>query len=113
MGYIMKDSGAESLIQAVRSVYSGHIIMSPSMMQGTTSDADDQRALSPSEPSELTARELEVLQGIVDGLTNQAIAIQMGISKTTVRSHVSSILAKLNVTNRTQAALLANEHHLL
>ena len=99
-------------MHAIRSIHSGHLIMSPTVMQALSNAARKQT--SKSHPAfELTPRELEVLQGIVDGLTNQGIAVKLGISATTVRSHVSSVLAKLNVTNRTQAALIAQEQHLL
>ncbi len=111
-GYLLKDSGADELMHAIRSIHSGHLIMSPTVMQAL-SDAARKPASKAHPAFELTPRELEVLQGIVDGLTNQGIAVKLGISATTVRSHVSSVLAKLNVTNRTQAALIAQEQHLL
>lgn len=110
-GYLLKESDADELLQAIRSIHSGHLIMSPMVMQAISKTT---RQPTP-EPSsfDLTPREMEVLQGIVDGLTNQGIAVKLGISSTTVRSHVSSILAKLDVTNRTQAALIAQEQNLL
>ena len=111
-GYLLKDSGADELMHAIRSIHSGHLIMSPTVMQAL-SDAARKPASRPHPAFELTPRELEVLQGIVDGLTNQGIAVKLGISATTVRSHVSSVLAKLDVTNRTQAALIAQDRHLL
>lgn len=111
-GYILKDSGIHELIQAVRSVHSGHYVLTPQVMEVISSEAHQQK-VEESPNISLTPRELEVLQGIVDGLTNQAIAVELGISKTTIYAHVSSILSKLNVSNRTQAALFAQEHHLL
>ena len=111
-GYLLKESDADELMQAIRSIHSGHLIMSPMVMQALSKAAN--RPATESHPSfDLTPRELEVLQGIVDGLTNQGIAVKLGISSTTVRSHVSSVLAKLNVSNRTQAALIAQERQLL
>lgn len=111
-GYLLKDSGANELMQAIHSIHSGHLIMAPKVMQAMSDTVHKPAAESP--PSfDLTQRELDVLQGIVDGLTNQGIAVKLGISKTTVRSHVSSILAKLDVSNRTQAALVAQESKLL
>lgn len=111
-GYILKDSGADELLQAIRTVHSGQVILTAEVMHSLTSAEPDPGSQSlPS--SALTPRELQVLEGIVDGLTNQAIAVRLDISHTTVRSHVSSVLSKLEVTNRTQAALVAREHHLL
>jgi DNA-binding NarL/FixJ family response regulator len=81
-------------------------------MQSITNPSPD-RAGQLQEPIELTPRELQVLEGLVDGLTNQAIAVRLDISFGTVRTHVSNVLAKLNVTNRTQAALVAQERNLL
>lgn len=61
---------------------------------------------------ELTGRELEVLGGVAQGLSNQEIARTLGIEKSTVRSHINPILSKLNLDNRTQAALYAHERGL-
>ncbi|MDX1415991.1 MAG: response regulator transcription factor [Candidatus Promineifilaceae bacterium] len=111
-GFLLKDSGADELLQAIRSINSGHVIMSPTVMRAMR--ISDKKQESRTFTSfDLTPRELEVLQGIVDGLTNQAIAARLNISPTTVRSHVSSILSKLDVTNRTQAALFAQENKIL
>ncbi len=101
------------MIQAIRSVHSGHYFLTPQVMEAISSEAPQQKVEESPPKISLTPRELAVLQGIVDGLTNQAIAVKLGISKTTIYAHVSSILSKLNVSNRTQAALFAQEHHLL
>jgi DNA-binding NarL/FixJ family response regulator len=111
-GYLLKESGADELLQAVRSVHSGHMVLSPKVLQSMSGASKDKKSEQDSS-SDLTPRELEVLQGIVDGQTNREIALHLGISATTVRSHVSTILAKLNVTNRTQAAMIARENKLL
>lgn len=107
-GYLLKDSGADELMQAIRSIHSGHLILSPEVMKAMSKAPQEPGAAQP-QVDDLTPRELEVLQGIVDGLTNQGIAVRLGISSTTVRSHVSAILSKLGVSNRTQAALIAQE----
>jgi DNA-binding NarL/FixJ family response regulator len=60
----------------------------------------------------LTPRERDVLGGVARGLSNRAIADELGIAERTARTHVSNILAKLGLTSRTQAALFAVEHHL-
>jgi len=111
-GYLLKESGADELLQAIRSIHSGHMIVSPKVLQAMSRTSkpgsSEQDSLF-----DLTTRELEVLQGIGEGQTNREIALGLGISATTVRSHVSSILTKLDVTNRTQAALIARENKLL
>ena len=105
LGYMLKDSSPDDLLHAIRSVYRGNL----SLPQGLA-----QAVLHPSRPAStldhLTHRELDVLRLLVDGQSNQEIARKLTISDATVRAHVSSILAKLNVANRTQAALLAREH---
>ena len=111
-GYLLKESSADELMQAIRSIHSGHLILSPKVMQALT-DTPRTQTVEQSDLDVLTPREIDVLRGIADGLTNQGIAYQLGISDTTVRSHVSSILSKLNVSNRTQAALIAQERALL
>jgi DNA-binding NarL/FixJ family response regulator len=111
-GYLLKESGADELLQAIRSIHSGHMIMSPKVLQALSATQEAKSTGQDSEV-ELTPRELEVLQGIVDGQTNREIALHLGIRPTTVRSHVSTILTKMNVTNRTQAAMIARESNLL
>jgi NarL family two-component system response regulator LiaR len=111
-GYLLKESGADELLQAIRSIHSGHMIMSPKVLQAL-STSQETKSTGQDSAVELTPRELEVLHGIVDGQTNREIALHLGIRPTTVRSHVSTILTKLNVTNRTQAAMIAREHELL
>ena len=111
-GYLIKDSTTDELLQAIRSIYSGHLVLSPAVMQAlsTTSTRSESIELA---NFTLTPRELEVLARIVDGLNNPAIAEKLSISNGTVRKHVSTILGKLNVSNRTQAALFAKENNLL
>ena len=111
LGYLRKDSSVEELVHAIRSVAMGRMSLPPElaqrMMQMQTSPA-------PAFPgNELTDRELEVLERLSEGLSNKDIAARLHISTATVRSHVSHILSKLNVTNRTQAAIYAREQKLI
>jgi DNA-binding NarL/FixJ family response regulator len=76
-------------------------------VQGTTPQQP------PKDPSQLTVREKEVLQLIVNGLSNKEIAFRLNITLRTVKAHVSSILMKLNVSDRTQAAVLAIQEKFL
>ena len=112
MGFLLKDSSTEDLVQAVRTVYQGQVLLPPDMaaqLIGGASDAKPQIA----EEGALTGREKDILHGLVRGLSNREIASELSISANTVRSHIRSILKKLDVANRTQAAMYALEHDLL
>lgn len=104
LGYLLKAAPPEELLSAIRSVQQGTLSLSREIAQVFTQPAP----IAPSFET-LTERELAVLRLLADGLSNQQIALRLTISDTTVRAHVSKILAKLNVTNRTQAALIARE----
>ncbi|MBN1316609.1 MAG: response regulator transcription factor [Anaerolineales bacterium] len=106
LGYLLKDFTPNELLEAIRDVHRGkpslHATIALKLM----------RELSPAQESpptelELTARELEVLKLVAQGLTNKQIADAMAISERTVNSHTGSILSKLHLANRTQAALYA------
>jgi NarL family two-component system response regulator LiaR len=105
-GYILKDSSPEELVTAIRDVNAGKPSLHPSITRllmediSLGKDADDLGET-------LTEREIEVLVAIAKGLSNQEIADQLTISHATVRFHVTNILQKLNLENRTQAALYA------
>lgn len=104
LGYLLKAAPPEELLSAIRSVHQGTLSLPRAIAHVFTQPA-------PPAPSfeQLTEREQAVLRLLADGLANQQIAQRLTISDTTVRAHVSSILAKLNVANRTQAALIARE----
>ena len=107
-GYLLKDSSPDDLLQAIRSVYRGNLFL-PQALAGEL--VQPQRAVV--DPDQLTEREMDVLRLLVQGQSNKEIASNLNISMTTVRSHVSNILMKLGVSNRTQAALVAQERRLL
>lgn len=109
-GFLLKDCEPEELIQAVRVAYAGDAMLSPAITRHLIAtytalpqitDAQ-QRALRT-----LSQRESEVLKGIAQGLSNAAIASSLNMSEPTVKTHVSHIFVKLDVTNRVQAALIA------
>jgi len=106
LGYLLKDSGPEELVQAIRQVYRGESSLHPSIARrlllemASPGGQEDMSGI-------LTHRELDVLRLVAQGWTNREIAEGLGIGETTVRTHVSSILSKLNVGSRTQAALYA------
>ena len=108
LGYLLKDSSPDDLFDAIRSVHRGNLVIPQEL-------AKELMQLPPSAPaaSQFTARELDVLRLLVQGKSNPEIGQALFISPTTVRSHVTAILTKLNVANRTQAALVAQERHLV
>lgn len=108
MGYVLKDASPDELIDTIRGVYRGNLSIPVEMMQVVLAGSSE-------EPGEgtthdiLTARELDVLRQLALGRSNQEIADVLSVGTTTVRTHVSSILRKLGLENRTQAALYAIE----
>jgi NarL family two-component system response regulator LiaR len=102
LGYLLKDSSPDELVQAIRSVRFGQLALPAPLARRIVGGGTDP-APAPLDP--LTRRELDILAGIARGLSNQQIAEELSISLYTVRSHVRSILGKLNLANRTQAAL--------
>jgi DNA-binding NarL/FixJ family response regulator len=103
-GLVYKDIDPDALVRAVRSVHDGHTVLAPQaaellVRQGRSAGSRGLRSL--------TGREREVLALIADGRSNREIARLLQLSEKTVKTHVSSVLAKLGVADRTQAALLA------
>jgi NarL family two-component system response regulator LiaR len=105
-GYLLKDSAPDELVRAIRQVHRGEPSLHPTiarkLLQEVAHPAEQQPA-----PEALTAREMEVLRLIAQGLSNQEIADRLVVSEPTVRAHVSRILGKLHLASRTQAALYA------
>jgi len=114
LGYLLKDSSPDDLLYAIRSVYRGNLFiprdLAKELMQVPT---DPPPAPTHAGSEAFTTRELAVLRLLAQGQTNREIADALFISPTTVRAHVSNILLKLNVANRTQAAMVAQERQLL
>ena len=106
LGYVLKDSSSDEVIEAIRDVYRGELALKPSLALRVIRELGRPSSLPPAEEP-LTDREVEVLQLVAQGLSNQEIGDRLKISERTVRSHVSSILEKLHLANRTQAALYA------
>jgi DNA-binding NarL/FixJ family response regulator len=115
-GFLLKDAEADDLAAAIRSAAAGEVHLDPAVAsivakrlrvgpaRGSRGDAPEDKL------DRLTARERDVLGGVARGLSNRAIADELGITERTARTHVSNILAKLGLASRTQAALLAAEH---
>lgn len=106
LGYLLKDSSSQALIQAIREVYRGESSLHPTIARKLIREILRPSTAAPAE-NLLTEREVGVLKLIAGGLSNQEIAETLVISERTVSSHVSNILEKLHLANRTQAALYA------
>jgi NarL family two-component system response regulator LiaR len=108
-GYLLKNVSGEDLADAIRSTYAGKPILAKeaveSLIRAETTE------LRPGDV--LTRRELDVLSLLVKGLSNPEIAGQLSVSRSTVKSHVSSILSKLGVSNRAEAIAFAIEHKIV
>jgi NarL family two-component system response regulator LiaR len=108
LGFLLKDSGPAELIQAIRNTYEGRATLHPEIALRVIQQLDQPaEAGQPLTAEPLTARELEVLQWVARGLTNQEIADRLVMSERTVRTHITHILRKLHLANRTQATLYA------
>jgi DNA-binding NarL/FixJ family response regulator len=102
VGYLLKDAEADELCRAIRAAAAGQVHLSAKAAQRLMREVR-----APESPEVLTPRETEVLRLIAKGQSNKEIAHTLAISEKTVKTHVSSILAKLGVSSRTQAALHA------
>jgi DNA-binding NarL/FixJ family response regulator len=109
-GFVLKDDPPEQLIAAVRTVAAGDALLSPAVTKRVIEQfTRSPRPAPPKEVDELTAREREILGLIARGLSNAEIGSALFISDTTVKTHVTHILSKLNLRDRVQAVVLAYE----
>jgi NarL family two-component system response regulator LiaR len=106
LGYLLKDSGPQELLDAIREVYRGESSLSPAIARKLVLEIS-QPSDQPLTTDPLTPREVEVVQLLARGMSNQEIAEELVVSEATVRTHVSNILSKLHLASRTQAALYA------
>jgi DNA-binding NarL/FixJ family response regulator len=103
-GYLLKDADVEEIAVAVRAAHRGELQLDPAVARRLTESLQE-----PRQP-ELTLRERDVLRLLGEGQPNKKIALTLGITERTTRTHVSNILAKLGLSSRTQAALWAARH---
>lgn len=111
-GFLLKDAPPEDLVQAVRVVARGEGLIAPSITKRLIEEIAQrppQHTAPPEALRSLTQRELEVLQLVARGLSNQEIAKELFVSETTVKTHVGRVLMKLGVRDRVQAVVLAYE----
>ncbi len=106
LGYLLKDSEPEELIAAIKNIHRGEPFLHPSIARKVLEELSHPASATPT-PEPLTDRELEVLQLVAQGYSNQAISEKLVISDATVRTHIGNILTKLHLANKVQAALYA------
>ena len=109
IGYLLKDVSAADLARAIRAAYAGRVTLSPEAAQSLVETTN----LPPAPGLDLTEREREVLSLMVDGLSNMQISVKLGVSSSTIKSHVSNVLSKLGVASRTEAVSLALRNRIL
>jgi two-component system, NarL family, response regulator LiaR len=101
-GYLLKETGPEELVEAIRAAARGEVRLHPKAQKRLVREVR-----TPEMRESLTERETETLRLVARGLANKEIAARLGVSEVTVKTHVSSILSKLGLSSRTQAALFA------
>lgn len=106
-GYLLKDTPSDDLAEAIRAVYKGYTHLGPGLLEKAMSYSDAPAVEPSPELAQLTPREKEVLDLIASGYSNREIAKTLYISERTVKNHVNSILHRLNLRDRTQAAIFA------
>jgi two-component system response regulator DevR len=112
-GYVLKQIGSDDLIRAIEAVGKGEALLDPALTQRVFTRVREAARKEHEEAfSSLTDQELRVLAQVAEGKTNREIAKALFLGEGTVRNYVSSILRKLNLTNRAEAAAYAVEHHL-
>ena len=111
-GYVLKDSDSTLLKKAIFSIYRGETFIQPELAPMLRARLDEKKNMSTSDDS-LTKREIEVLKLLAEGLFNKEIAYMLAISEKTVKNHVSNIFKKINVSDRTQAAVYAIKNNIV
>jgi NarL family two-component system response regulator LiaR len=112
-GYLLKDVEPAELARAVRAAHAGEALIDPTVAAQLLRTLSAPRMAVAGDGEQLTRREREVLELIAAGRSNKRIAVELGIAEKTVKTHVGHVLAKLGVSDRTQAALLAVQQGLV
>ena len=112
-GYLLKNVEPAELARAIRAAHAGEAIIDPTAAARLVHAIADDARPRVQEPERLTRRERDVLELIARGRSNKRIALELGISEKTVKTHVGHLLAKLGVSDRTQAAVMAVEEGLV
>jgi NarL family two-component system response regulator LiaR len=109
-GYLLKDVQPPELVTAIRTVHAGEALLAPAVATMLVEQLAGEDGRSEEGDEHLTPREREVLAQLARGAPNKVIALELGVSERTVKTHVSNILGKLGMTDRTQAAVHAVRH---
>ncbi|QHC69557.1 response regulator transcription factor [Rathayibacter sp. VKM Ac-2801] len=107
-GYVLKDIRGKGLIDAVRSAAAGDILLEPAIVAAVTARLRGEHAVDP-RLAGLSGRERQILALIADGMTNRQIGVELSLAEKTIKNYVSSVLSKLGLERRTQAAVLQTE----
>lgn len=111
-GYVLKDSDSDTLRSAIHTVFEGETFIEPELTQLLNANLA-KRDVMKEKLNELTKREVEVLKLVANGMLNKEIAASLSISERTVKNHVSNIFRKIEVSDRTQAAVFAIKNNLI
>lgn len=111
-GYILKDSGSQELKQAINVIMEGESYIQPSLLPALNSRLIN-RDIDKEKLATLTKREMEILTQVAGGMFNKEIAINLNISERTVKNHISNIFKKIEVSDRTQAAVFAIRNNIV
>lgn len=106
-GYLLKDMDAKELVEAIRRVYHGEVLLDSDLAEKIIQDFKAKEEAKPRSHAELSDREVQILKLVAHGRTNLEIAMELSLSEKTVRNRLSEIFQKLHLNNRTQAALFA------
>ena len=112
-GYVLKDSDSSVLKKAIFTICRGDTFIQPELTPILKERMEEKSSLSSSFDDDLTRREVEVLKLLAEGLFNKEIAYTLDISEKTVKNHVSNIFKKINVSDRTQAAVYAIKNNIV
>ena len=111
-GYILKDSELGLLVEAIRAVHKGEVYIQSELTMDLIQEFNKAKLYN-EKKGELTQREIEVLELVAEGMLNKEIAAKLNISEKTVKNHVSNIFKKLDLADRTQAAVYALRNHII
>ncbi len=112
-GYVLKDSDSNLLKKAIFTIFKGEIFIQPELAPLLKQRLEEKNNFLNNQEDALTKREIEVLKLLAEGLFNKEIAYMLSISEKTVKNHVSNIFKKINVSDRTQAAVYAIKNNIV